>query len=180
MDRYLKTAVFFPLEHQKKKIEQKKKEIEAMKADAEAHAAEDEKKLELVNKKNAADGQCFAIEKAMKDAGDKLSVEDKTAIETAIKVVREAIKTDNIENIDHEVKHLTDVWEPIVKKLYPQGQDANGQPQFSKEQMEQMMKDPKFAQMFGSTGGPFPGANTFTENQTKTNNDGTVDAEVVN
>ena len=157
-----------------------KEEIEKAKADAEAHAAEDEKKLELVNKKNAADGQCFAIEKAMKDAGDKLSVEDKTAIETAIKVVREAIKTDNIENIDHEVKHLTDVWEPIVKKLYPQGQGANGQPQFSKEQMEQMMKDPKFAQMFGSTGGPFPGANAFTENQTKTNNDGTVDAEVVN
>ena len=157
-----------------------KEEIEKAKADAEAHAAEDEKKLELVNKKNAADGQCFAIEKAMKDAGDKLSVEDKTAIETAIKVVREAIKTDNIENIDHEVKHLTDVWEPIVKKLYPQGQGANGQPQFSKEQMEQMMKDPKFAQMFGSTGSPFPGANAFTENQTKTNNDGTVDAEVVN
>ena len=157
-----------------------KEEIEKAKADAEAHAAEDEKKLELVNKKNAADGQCFAIEKAMKDAGDKLSVEDKTAIETAIKVVREAIKTDNIENIDHEVKHLTDVWEPIVKKLYPQGQDANGQPQFSKEQMEQMMKDPKFAQMFGRTGSPFPGANAFTENQTKNNNDGTVDAEVVN
>ena len=157
-----------------------KEEIEKAKADAEAHAAEDEKKLELVNKKNAADVQCFAIEKAMKDAGDKLSVEDKTAIETAIKVVREAIKTDNIENIDHEVKHLTDVWEPIVKKLYPQGQDANGQPQFSKEQMEQMMKDPKFAQMFGSTGSPFPGANAFTENQTKNNNDGTVDAEVVN
>ena len=111
---------------------------------AEKYAEADKKRVELSNKKNAADGQCFAIEKAMKDAGDKLTAEDKTVIETAIKVVREAIKTDSIENIDHEVKHLTEVWEPIVKKLYPQGQTANGQPQFTKEQMEEMMKNPQF------------------------------------
>ena len=47
-----------------------------------------------------------------------------------------------------------------------------------------MMRDPKFAQMFGSTGGSFPGANAFTGNastgsQPKTNSDGSVDAEVV-
>ena len=155
-----------------------KEEIEKAKADAEAHVAEDEKKLELVNKKNAADGQCFAIEKAMKDAGDKLTAEDKTVIETAIKVVREAIKTDNIENIDHEVKHLTEVWEPIVKKLYPQGQTSNGQPQFTKEQMEEMMKNPQFQQMFGQNGASADAWKNFAKDAaSKKPDDGTVDAE---
>lgn len=155
-----------------------KEEIEKAKADAEAHVVEDEKKLELVNKKNAADGQCFAIEKAMKDAGDKLTAEDKTVIETAIKVVREAIKTDNIKNIDHEVKHLTEVWEPIVKKLYPQGQTSNGQPQFTKEQMEEMMKNPQFQQMFGQNGASADAQkNSAKDAASKKPDDGTVDAE---
>lgn len=104
-----------------------KEEIEKAKADAEAHAAEDEKKLELVNKKNAADGQCFAIEKAMKDAGDKLTAEDKKQVEDEIAKVKEAIKTDDVAKIDVAVEALNKAYEPIVKKLYPQGQGANGQ-----------------------------------------------------
>ena len=125
-----------------------KEEIEKAKADAEAHAAEDEKKLELINKKNAADGLCFSIEKAFKDAGDKLTADDKKPVEDEITKVKEAIKSDDVKKIDDAVDALNKAYEPIVKKLYPQGTaGANGQPQFSKEQMEQMMKDPKFAQM---------------------------------
>ena len=105
-----------------------KEEIEKAKADAEAHAAEDEKKLELVNKKNAADGQCFAIEKAFRDAGDKLTADDKKLVEDEIAKVKEAIKTDDVAKIDAAVEALNKAYEPIVKKLYPQGQTSNGQP----------------------------------------------------
>lgn len=154
-----------------------KEEIEKAKADAEAHAAEDEKRLELVNKKNAADGQCFAIEKAFRDAGDKLTAEDKKPVEDEIAKVKEAIKTDDVTKIDSAVEALNKAYEPVIKKLYPQEQAGeNKEPQFSKEQMEQMMKDPKFAQMFGGANG----ANAFTDaanSSTKKPDDGTVDAE---
>ena len=96
-----------------------KEEIEKAKADAEAHAAEDEKKLELINKKNAADGLCFSIEKAFKDAGDKLTSDDKKPVEDEIAKVKEAIKSDDVKKIDDAVDALNKAYEPIVKKLYP-------------------------------------------------------------
>ena len=144
-----------------------KEEIEKAKADAEAHAAEDEKKLELVNRKNAADGQCFAVEKAMRDAGDNVTTDDKTAVQAAIDAVREAIKQDKIDELDSKVEALNKVWEPIVKKLYP-NQQATGQ-QMDAQQFEQMMKDPKFAQMFGQNG--------FAGNAAPKTEPGTVDAD---
>ena len=155
-----------------------KEEIEKAKADAEAHAAEDEKKLELVNKKNAADGQCFAIEKAFRDAGDKLTADDKKLVEDEIAKVKEAIKTDDVAKIDAAVEALKKVYEPIVKKLYPQGQGANGQPQFTKEQMEEMMKNPQFQQMFGQNGASADAWKSSAKDAApKKPDDGTVDAE---
>ena len=155
-----------------------KEEIEKAKADAEAHVAEDEKKLELVNKKNAADGQCFAIEKAFRDAGDKLTADDKKLVEDEIAKVKEAIKTDDVAKIDAAVEALNKAYEPIVKKLYPQGQGANGQPQFTKEQMEEMMKNPQFQQMFGQNGASADAwKNSAKDAASKKSDDGTVDAE---
>lgn len=147
-----------------------KEEIEKAKADAEAHAAEDEKRLELVNKKNAADGLCFSIEKAFKDAGDKLSADDKKPVEEKIAAVKEALKSDDVKKIDEAVDALKKAYEPVVTKLYPQS--ANGQPQFTQEQMEQMMKDPKFAEMFKN-------ANAGNASSASSSDPGTVDAETV-
>ena len=154
-----------------------KEEIEKAKADAEAHAAEDEKKLELVNKKNAADGQCFAIEKAFRDAGDKLTADDKKPVEDEIAKVKEAIKTDDVTKIDAAVEALNKAYEPVIKKLYPQGQSTNGQPQFSKEQMEEMMKNPQFQQMCGQNGMNTDAWKNFAKNASDKNDDGAVDAE---
>ena len=154
-----------------------KEEIEKAKADAEAYAAEDENKLELVNKKNAADGQCFAIEKAFRDAGNKLTADDKKQVEDEIAKVKEAIKTDDVAKIDAAVEALNKAYEPIVKKLYPQGQTANGQPQFTKEQMEEMMKNPQFQQMFGQNGMNADAWKNFAKNASDKNDDGAVDAE---
>ena len=144
-----------------------KEEIEKAKADAEAHAAEDAKKLEAINKKNAADGQCFAVEKAMRDAGDKMTTDDKTTVQAAIDAVREAIKQDKLDELDSKVEALNKVWEPIVKKLYP-NQQTTGQ-QMDAQQFEQMMNDPKFAQMFGQNG--------FAGNAAPKTEPGTVDAD---
>ena len=155
-----------------------KDEIERMKQDAEKYAEADKKRVELSNKKNAADGQCFAIEKALRDAGDKLTADDKKLVEDEIAKVKEAIKTDDVAKIDAAVEALNKAYEPIVKKLYPQGQTANGQPQFTKEQMEEMMKNPQFQQMFGQNGASADAwKNSAKDDASKKPDDGTVDAE---
>ena len=162
-----------------------KEEIEKAKADAEAHAAEDAAKLELVNKKNAADGMCFAIEKAFKDAGDKLTADDKKAVEDEIAKVREALKSDDIKKIDEAVEAMNKAYEPVVKKLYPNGSAAGGQ-QMSSEQFAEMMKDPKFAEMFKNAGGAqFAGnpdnaakpTDASEKSSSDKSTDGAVDAE---
>lgn len=149
-----------------------KEEIEKAKADAEAHAAEDEKKVQLANKKNSAESFCNNVEKAFKDAGDKLSEADKKPVEEKIAAVREALKTNDITKIDEASKVLEAAYEPLVMKLYPNAgnnseSNPTGQQQFTKEQLEAMMKDPRFAQMFG-------GQANFGKTS---NDDGSVDAE---
>lgn len=155
-----------------------KEEIEKAKKDAELHAEEDKKRAEVVNEKNAAESLCFSIEKSMKDNADKVTDDDKKHIEEAIAKVREEAKGNELQKIKDAVEALNKAWEPVVKKIYPNGgPSANGQPQFTKEQMEEMMKDPKFAQMFGGNN-PFNNA-TSAFTGASSNDAGTVDAETV-
>ena len=104
-----------------------KEEIERMKSEAEAYAAEDEKKLDLINTKNQADGLCFAIEKTMRDSGDKLTDDDKKTVNSAIEGVKETIKCDDINKIKESVEKLNKAWEPLVMKIYPQQTQGNHQ-----------------------------------------------------
>lgn len=145
-----------------------KEEIEKAKADAEAYAAEDEKKLELVNEKNHAESLCNSIERTFKDVpADKITEDEKKPVIDAIVKVREVIKTDDIDKIKSEVEAMNKLYEPLATKLYA----ANGQSQFTQEQMEQMMKDPKFKEAFGNAANMFGGTNTASSD------DGTVDAK---
>ena len=155
-----------------------KEEIEKAKKDAELHAEEDNKRAELVAEKNAAESLCFSIEKTMKDNADKATDEEKKPVEEAIAKVREESKGNDIQKIKDAIEALNKAWEPIVKKIYPNGgTSSNGQPQFTEEQMKEMMKDPKFAQMFGGNN-PFNSA-TSAFTGTSGNDAETVDAETV-
>lgn len=151
-----------------------KDEIEKAKHDAEVNAEADAKKAELIQTKNSAEALCFNIEKAMKDAGDKLTTDDKKPVEEAIANVREALKAESIEDLKAKVEALNKANEPIASKIY----GANGAtPNFKPEDLEKMKNDPKFAEMFKTMGGanPFSGATTSSSS----NDSNTVDAETV-
>lgn len=152
-----------------------KDEIERMKADAEKYAEEDKKRAELINEKNAAEGVCFSIEKALKDNTDKATADEKKPVEDAIAKVREEVKGDDVDKIKSAVEALNKAWEPIVKKIYPAGTTGNGQPQFTKEQMDEFMKNNP--DMF-KNGGPFGGTDGQATGSAS-NDNGTVDAETV-
>ena len=153
-----------------------KDEIEKAKAEAELHVEEDKKRAEIASEKNSAESICFSIEKTLKDNGDKASDDEKKSINEAIAKVREEIKTDDLQKIKDAIAYLNKVWEPIIKKIYPSnGASSNGQPQFSKEQMDEFMK--QHPEMFNGNG-PFAGF-TNSANQQSNNNSDTVDAETV-
>jgi molecular chaperone DnaK len=85
------------------KIEQSsglsKDEIERMRRDAESHADDDRKQVELAEARNRAENTIHALEKAIKDQGDKLAVSDREPLEAAIKKLRDALNLNEAEAI---------------------------------------------------------------------------------
>ncbi len=95
-------------------------EIDRMVKDAEAHAEEDKKKGELIGVKNQADQLIYTTEKSLKDHGDKVGAEDKKKIEEALNGVREAIKSDQVEQINKAIEALTQASNKLAEEMYKQ------------------------------------------------------------
>lgn len=93
-------------------------EIEQMVRDAEANAAEDAKFAELAQVRNEADGRIHGVQKAMKDAADKVTDSDKTAVEEAIKALELAVKEDNLDDIKSKLEALDNAFLPVSQKIY--------------------------------------------------------------
>jgi len=93
-------------------------EIDRMKKEAEENAEADKKMREEAMKVNDADAFIFSIEKALNDAGDKITEEEKTSIKEAIEPLRKAVSEKNIEDIDKYQKELQEKWYVIAAKLY--------------------------------------------------------------
>lgn len=93
-------------------------EIQQMVKDAETHADEDRKFHDLIQIRNQADGFVHNINKALKDAGDKLSAEEKTQLEQAITSLNESLKGNDKTDIETKLKELTDISGKMGDRLY--------------------------------------------------------------
>ncbi|WP_434352946.1 molecular chaperone DnaK [Psychrobacter sp. HD31] len=102
-------------------------EIEQMVRDAEANAAEDEKFAELAQVRNEADGRIHAVQKALKDAEDKVTDDEKSAVEAAISELELATKEDDVDDIKAKLEALDNAFLPIGQKIYAEaGAGAEG------------------------------------------------------
>lgn len=101
-------------------------EIKRMVQDAEVHASEDKKFHELVSARNQADSLVHAVTKSLKEAGDKVSADERRTIESAIEDLKAAIKTDDKEIIDKKTQALTDASSKMAEHLYAQGAQGAG------------------------------------------------------
>ena len=95
-------------------------EIEKMVNDAKAHETEDQKHKMAVDAKNKADQVVFEAEKNLKEHDDKLDRDDKVKIAAAIGRVKEALKTDNTEEITSATDALLQCWQDASQKMYQQ------------------------------------------------------------
>ena len=95
-----------------------KDEVEKMKAEAKANEATDKAEREKVDKLNAADSLVFQTEKQLKEYGDKIPAEKKTAIETGAEKLKEAHKTQDIAAIDTAMAELNAAWTAASQDMY--------------------------------------------------------------
>ena len=93
-------------------------EIEKMVKDAEAHAEEDRKFNELIEARNKGDSMVHAVEKSLKDFGDKVEADEKSAIETAIGELREALKGNDKDAIEAKTNALAEASAKLAEKAY--------------------------------------------------------------
>jgi len=101
-------------------------EIEQMVKDAEAHSADDKKFEELITARNTADGLIHATKKTLEEAGDKATDEEKDAINNAVSALEEAVKSDDLAEIEAKTKDLTDASTGLAQKLYAEQAQAEG------------------------------------------------------
>ena len=102
-------------------------EIDKAVKEAEKFADEDKKRKEEVDTRNNADAMVFQCEKLIKDNGDKLSEEDKTAAQAEIDKVKEALKGTDSAAIKAASDALTAKMQEIGTKIYSQAQAAGAQ-----------------------------------------------------
>ena len=93
-------------------------EIQKMVKEAEANKEADKKKREAVDARNQADSLIFSTEKSLKEHGDKVSEEEKKAIETGISDLRNALKGTDVEEVKKKTQSLIQVSMKLGEAVY--------------------------------------------------------------
>jgi molecular chaperone DnaK len=117
-------------------------EIKRMVRDAEAHAEEDKKFRELADTRNRADGLMHAAEKSLKDLGDKVSPEDRAAVESAVSDLKAVLRGDDRDIIERKAEALATASAKVAQQAYasqadaaPQGGEAGTGPAGGKDEV---------------------------------------------
>lgn len=104
-----------------------KDEIERMRKDAETHAEEDKKKKEVIEVKNMADTLAYTTEKALKDAGDKITDDERKPVLEKLEALKQVKDGTDAEAIKKATEELSTEAQKIGEKLYKASQGASGQ-----------------------------------------------------
>ena len=105
-----------------------KDEIEKMTKEAEEHADEDKQKKEKIEARNLADNLIFTAEKTLKDAGEKVSGDDKKVVEEKIKELKETISKEDavIDEIKKKTEELSGVLQKVGAQMYASTSPGQG------------------------------------------------------
>src|SRR4051812_13220039 len=96
-------------------------EVEKMRKEAESHADEDKRKLEVINARNEADQNLFAVEKLLREHGEKVGAGEKAAVQSAVDRVKDAMKGDDAQAIRQATSDLTTAAQGLAQHLHRQG-----------------------------------------------------------
>src|SRR5213080_3352711 len=91
-------------------------EIKRMVRDAEAHAEEDRRFRELVDTSNKADGLIHAVEKSLRNLGDKVDAAERAKVESAVSDLRTALKGDDRNVIEKKAETLAQASGAIAQR----------------------------------------------------------------
>jgi molecular chaperone DnaK len=103
-----------------------KEEIDRMQHDAEQFAAEDHKRREAAEARNAADQLTYQVDKALVEYGDKVPAEDRGALAQVNDELKEALKGDDIDVIRSKTQALMEAFQKVGQAMYAEQQTGGG------------------------------------------------------
>jgi len=104
-----------------------KDEVDRMMQEAEAHADEDKARKEEVETRNRADQAAYAAERMLKDAGDKLSEQERKPVEEAVAELKKAAEGGDGGAIEQALEKLNAAQQTAAQALYARtAQAASG------------------------------------------------------
>jgi molecular chaperone DnaK len=136
-----------------------KEEIDRMVKDAEKYSEEDKKKADLIAARNEADQLIYSTDKTLKEAGGKLSEDEKNKIEEAKKKLQDALGGENLDAIKTAKDELMAASHKLAEEMYKQAQSQ---------------------QQSGAAGADSPGGSGESPQEPKSDDnkgDGAVDAD---
>ncbi|MDO4772603.1 MAG: molecular chaperone DnaK [Bacillota bacterium] len=102
-------------------------EIKRKVEEAERFKEEDEKRKKLIDVKNSAEAFSYEIEKNLDELKNEISEKEADAIKEKLEVLKKALTTDNITEIETAQKALAEAFQPLAAKLYNKQQAGQGQ-----------------------------------------------------
>lgn len=121
----------------------KDEDIDKAVKEAKEHAEEDKKRKELFEAKNDGDNLVYALEKMIRDHGDKITEEEKEKLEKAIEKAKEEFKAEDIDKVRKAIEDLSKENEAIVTKLYQEAakkaQEENAENKPSEENQDEVI-----------------------------------------
>jgi molecular chaperone DnaK len=104
-----------------------KDQVDQMVKEAEEHADDDRARAEEVELRNRADTLLYQTERTLKDLGDEVPEEDRTAVEEALEKLREALKGDDATSINAAVEEVQQASMKIGEAMYAKAGAAQGE-----------------------------------------------------
>jgi len=95
-----------------------KEEVDRMMREAESHSDEDKKRREEIEVRNRADQAIYTAERMLKDAGDKIPISDKNAIENAMGELKKAIESNDTAAMSKSMDELMQAQHKASEALY--------------------------------------------------------------
>jgi molecular chaperone DnaK len=95
-----------------------KKQVETLVDEAQGHQAADQVRRELIGLRNKADGLTYSTERTLEEFADNIDNEDRTAVEAALQVAREAMEGEDVDSLRAAVDELSTLTYQMTDKLY--------------------------------------------------------------
>ncbi|MDD2708877.1 MAG: molecular chaperone DnaK [Verrucomicrobiae bacterium] len=104
-----------------------KDEVDRMAKEAESHVEEDRQEQERIELRNQCDNAVYQARRTLKDAGDKVSSDEKSKVEAAIADLEKAIKDNNLDSMKQKMEALTESLHSVASKLYENVKGKKGE-----------------------------------------------------